>query len=60
MVIRFADTGETAIIDYREVAPLAATEDMYELDADGNVVDNANSRGAIEPWPFPGRWPVSS
>ena len=45
MVIRFADTGETAIIDYREVAPLAATEDMYELDADGNVVDNANSRG---------------
>ena len=45
MVIRFADTGETTIIDYREVAPLAATEDMYELDADGKVIDFANSRG---------------
>lgn len=35
MVIRMAD-GRTAALDYREVAPLAATRDMY-LDANGKV-----------------------
>lgn len=37
MVIRMKD-GEVAALDYREVAPLAATRDMY-LDAEGNRTD---------------------
>ncbi len=37
MVIRMAD-GRTAAIDYREVAPLSASRDMY-LDANGNPTD---------------------
>ena len=39
MVIRLAD-GTTAAIDYREMAPLAASRDMY-LDAEGNVTDKS-------------------
>jgi gamma-glutamyltranspeptidase/glutathione hydrolase len=39
MVIRMAD-GRTAAIDYREVAPLAATRDMY-LDAEGRLTDRS-------------------
>jgi gamma-glutamyltranspeptidase / glutathione hydrolase len=39
MVIRMAD-GRTAAIDYREVAPLAATRDMY-LDANGNLTNKS-------------------
>jgi gamma-glutamyltranspeptidase/glutathione hydrolase len=39
MVIRMAD-GRTAAIDYREVAPLAATRNMY-LDAQGNLTDKS-------------------
>jgi gamma-glutamyltranspeptidase/glutathione hydrolase len=39
MVLRMAD-GRTAAIDYREVAPLAATRDMY-LDAHGNKTDRS-------------------
>lgn len=35
MVIRMAD-GRTAALDYREIAPLAATRDMF-LDANGNL-----------------------
>ncbi|NIR38479.1 MAG: gamma-glutamyltransferase, partial [Actinobacteria bacterium] len=37
MVIRFAD-GETAAVDYREKAPLAAHRDMY-LAADGDLLE---------------------
>ena len=37
MVIRMAD-GRTAAIDYREVAPLSASRDMY-LDGNGNPTD---------------------
>ncbi|MDD2352211.1 MAG: gamma-glutamyltransferase [Atribacterota bacterium] len=29
MVIRFAETGEVIVLDYREVAPAAATKDMF-------------------------------
>lgn len=29
MVIRFAKTGEVAVVDYREMAPGASTKDMY-------------------------------
>lgn len=39
MVIRMAD-GRAAALDYREVAPLAATHDMY-LDANGNPTDKS-------------------
>jgi gamma-glutamyltranspeptidase/glutathione hydrolase len=36
MLVYLADEDRTIAIDYREVAPLAATKDMY-LDKDGNV-----------------------
>ena len=39
MVIRMAD-GRTAALDYREVAPLAATRDMY-VDANGDVTEES-------------------
>ena len=39
MVIRMAD-GRVAALDYREVAPLAATRDMY-LDANGTLTDRS-------------------
>ncbi len=39
MVLRTAD-GETAAIDYREKAPLAATRDMY-LDENGDLTDRS-------------------
>jgi len=39
MVMRMAD-GRTAALDYREVAPLAATRDMY-LDASGRLTDRS-------------------
>ena len=39
MVIRLAD-GRTAALDYREIAPLAATRNMY-LDEHGNLTDKS-------------------
>jgi len=39
MVLHRSD-GETAAIDFREKAPLAASRDMY-LDADGNLTDRS-------------------
>lgn len=39
MVIRTA-SGETAAVDFREKAPLAATRDMF-LDAEGNLTDRS-------------------
>jgi len=39
MVIRMAD-GRTEAIDYREIAPLAATRNMY-LDENGNLTDKS-------------------
>ena len=39
MVLRTA-AGETAAVDFREKAPLAATRDMY-LDADGSLTDKS-------------------
>ncbi|MGH7710396.1 MAG: gamma-glutamyltransferase [Gemmatimonadaceae bacterium] len=39
MVIRMAD-GRTAALDYREIAPLAASRDMY-LDSAGNVTEES-------------------
>ena len=39
MVIHMAD-GRAAALDYREIAPLAATRNMY-LDAEGNLTDKS-------------------
>lgn len=43
MLLRLAD-GTTHFIDFREKAPLAATENMY-LDAQGNVIPRASTVG---------------
>jgi gamma-glutamyltranspeptidase/glutathione hydrolase len=43
MLIRLAD-GRTHFVDYREMAPAAATANMY-LDAQGNVMENASLIG---------------
>jgi len=39
MVIHMAD-GRAAVLDYREIAPLAASRNMY-LDAEGNLTDKS-------------------
>ncbi len=38
MMVYDAKTGESTALDFREIAPIKATRDMY-LDAQGNVVD---------------------
>src|SRR5579863_10325059 len=43
MLIRMAD-GKAHFLDYREMAPAAATRDMY-LDAQGNVIPDASEIG---------------
>lgn len=43
MVIRFAKTGEIAVIDYREMAPGASTKDMY-----------TDPKAATEHWTYEG------
>ena len=40
-----AKTKGVTAIDYREMAPLKATPDMYKLTADGKVVDNETEQG---------------
>ena len=45
MVVRTKD-GETAALDYREKAPLAAHRDMY-LDSLGNVIDGLSTMGHL-------------
>jgi gamma-glutamyltranspeptidase / glutathione hydrolase len=45
MTVQFAD-GRRTFIDFREVAPLAATAAMY-LDAAGNVVPDLSTRGYL-------------
>lgn len=45
MLIR-TPTGATTMIDFREKAPLAATERMY-LDERGEVIPNLSTRGAL-------------
>jgi gamma-glutamyltranspeptidase/glutathione hydrolase len=43
MLVRMAD-GKTHFLDYREMAPAAATRDMY-LDPQGNVIEGASEYG---------------
>lgn len=45
MIVRLADGTATAI-DFREVAPAAATRDMY-LDAEGKVVKGRSTKGHL-------------
>ena len=45
MTVQFAD-GRRTFIDFREVAPKAASANMY-LDAAGNVVPNLSTRGFL-------------
>lgn len=45
MTIQLAD-GRSTFLDFREKAPLAATANMY-LDADGNVIKGASTRGHL-------------
>jgi gamma-glutamyltranspeptidase/glutathione hydrolase len=45
MTVQFAD-GRKTFIDFREVAPLAATTNMY-LDAMGNVIPGLSTRGYL-------------
>jgi gamma-glutamyltranspeptidase/glutathione hydrolase len=45
MLIRLAD-GESALVDYREEAPAAASRDMY-LDSEGKVIPGASTEGAL-------------
>lgn len=47
MLVRMAD-GRTTAIDYREVAPVAASRDIY-LDASGNLVKGASVVGYRAP-----------
>jgi len=45
MTVQFAD-GRKTFIDFREVAPLAATANMY-LDTQGNVIPDLSTRGYL-------------
>lgn len=50
--------GETDFLDYREVAPFAASKDMY-LDKDGNVINNLSAFGILSsgvPGTVDGMW----
>ncbi len=44
MMIRIAQTGEVAVVDYRETAPAAASRAMYQ-DENGNVIKDASTVG---------------
>ena len=44
MTIHSAD-GDTVFVNFREKAPAAATPEMWQLDAEGNVIGNQKSIG---------------
>ncbi len=46
MLIRLAETGEEIFVDFREMAPLAATAEMY-LGSDGEIVKDLNHVGHL-------------
>lgn len=45
MVIRSAKTGEVTFIDFREIAPAAATPEIWQLGPDGKVIGNQKAEG---------------
>lgn len=45
-MVYHGEDGHATTFDFREKAPLAATEEMY-LGLDGNVLDNSNHLGAL-------------
>lgn len=45
MMIKNNNLKEPVLIDFREVAPKAASADMYKVNPDGSVVDDENSIG---------------
>lgn len=47
MLIKLAETGEELFYDFREVAPMNSTSDMYPLDEDGKVVGNVKNVGGL-------------
>jgi len=47
MIVRLANMKEAVVIDFREIAPKAATPDMYKFDEKGNVIDNATNVGGL-------------
>ena len=47
MLIHQTKTGKSVALDYRETAPEAARADMYQIDKDGNVENDANSIGHL-------------
>lgn len=46
MVVRFAESGEVVFIDFRDQSGAAASLDMWEVDENGRVADQANKVGA--------------
>ncbi|MDO5028302.1 MAG: gamma-glutamyltransferase [Bacillota bacterium] len=46
MTLRDGQTGETVFVDFREVAPLAATDDMY-IDENGEEIEGIKQRGGL-------------
>ncbi len=47
MVIRMAAMKDAVVVDFREVAPAAARPDLYQLDAQGAVLDQAAAVGGL-------------
>lgn len=45
MTIRIADTGETVFLDFREIAPLKATPEMWVVGEDKKVVNDEKMTG---------------
>lgn len=47
MLIHLSDTNEQVFIDFRETAPLQATDNMFEIDENGNPVDFSHKQGPL-------------
>lgn len=47
MIIKLAKMKEAVVIDFREMAPAAATADMYKYGDDGKVIGNASVVGGL-------------
>lgn len=47
MVIKLVNMKEAVVIDFREMAPAAATADMYKFGDDGKIIDNASVTGGL-------------